>query len=103
MLRGKVVVVTGAASGIGAAVAAAAETAGATVHGVDVAGPDALDVTSADGWAALADRLGTVHGLVNCAGITWRARVGDLGRDDFLHVVDVNVVGPTLGIQALAP
>jgi 3alpha(or 20beta)-hydroxysteroid dehydrogenase len=107
---GNVVVVTGAASGIGAAVAAAATAAGATVYPVDLAGREgveALDVTDDDAWARLADRLradhGRVHGLVNCAGITWRARVGDVRRDDLLRVFDVNVVGPLLGIQALAP
>jgi 3alpha(or 20beta)-hydroxysteroid dehydrogenase len=106
VIDGKVVVVTGAASGIGAAVAACAAAAGATVCGVDVAardGVESLDVTDAAAWARLAARLRRVDGLVNCAGITWRARVGDVGRDDLLRVVDVNVAGPTLGIQALAP
>jgi 3alpha(or 20beta)-hydroxysteroid dehydrogenase len=106
VLAGRAVVVTGAASGIGAAVAAHLAAAGARVYGVDVAaaeGVQALDVTDAGGWSRLAEQLGAVHGLVNCAGITWRARVGDLARADFLRVLDVNVVGPTLGIQALAP
>jgi 3alpha(or 20beta)-hydroxysteroid dehydrogenase len=110
VIVGKIIVVTGAASGIGAAVATAATAAGATVYRVDVASRedvDALDVTDAAAWQRLADRLrdahGAVHGLVNCAGVTWRARVGDVGRDDLLRVVDVNVVGPTLGIQALTP
>jgi 3alpha(or 20beta)-hydroxysteroid dehydrogenase len=110
VLDGRLVVVTGAASGIGAAVAAHAAEAGAQVYGVDIKADDsvaALDVTDAVAWAALADDLhrrhGGVHGLVNCAGVTWRARVGDVRRDDLLRVLDVNVSGPTLGIQALAP
>jgi 3alpha(or 20beta)-hydroxysteroid dehydrogenase len=110
MSAGRVVVVTGAASGIGAAVAAHLAAGEARVYGVDVAagaGVRPLDVTDERAWTALADDLralhGTVHGLVNCAGITWRARVGDLARADFLRVLDVNVVGPTLGIQALTP
>jgi 3alpha(or 20beta)-hydroxysteroid dehydrogenase len=110
VIHGRIVVVTGAASGIGAAVAAHAVGAGATVYGVDVTACDgvrAFDVTDAGAWMALSDDLrtrhGVLHGLVNCAGITWRARVGDLARDDFLHVLDVNLVGPTLGIQAMSP
>lgn len=110
MTGDRVVVVTGSASGIGAAVTAAATTSGATVYPLDLAGGEgirAFDVTDAAAWAGLADELrarhGAVQGLVNCAGITWRARVGDIGRDDLLRVVDVNLAGPVLGIQALAP
>ncbi|WP_181794104.1 SDR family NAD(P)-dependent oxidoreductase, partial [Streptomyces sp. WELS2] len=66
-----------------------------------------LDVTSARQWAALAAELeetyGQVHGLVNNAGITWRARLGDVGAADFDRVHAVNVTGPLLGIQHLAP
>jgi 3alpha(or 20beta)-hydroxysteroid dehydrogenase len=106
VLADRTVVVTGAASGIGAAVRSAVTAAGATVVGVDVgagSGLTPLDVTDAAGWARLAERLGPVHGLVNCAGVTWRARVGDLDRADFLRVLDVNVVGATLAIQAVVP
>jgi len=109
-----VVVVTGAASGIGAAVAAAARAAGAVVVGLDAhAGDDVreLDVRDEKAWAALADKLvspsapgrGRVHGLVNCAGTTWRARLGDVSTDALTRVHAVNVLGPLLGIQALAP
>jgi 3alpha(or 20beta)-hydroxysteroid dehydrogenase len=105
-----VVVVTGAASGIGAAIATAAAAAGWLVHPVDVVAGDgvtALDITDPDAWRACADRLrtaeGRVDGLVNCAGVTWRARVGDVRRADLLRVLDVNVVGSLMGIQALAP
>jgi len=109
-LLGKVVVVTGAARGQGAAEAEALTREGARVIATDVIeAPDCrrLDVTSTEDWAALAAALrksyGQVHGLVNNAGITWRARLGDVRAEDFARVHAVNVTGPLLGIQHLAP
>ncbi|MFH8798032.1 SDR family NAD(P)-dependent oxidoreductase [Streptomyces sp. NPDC017936] len=109
-LLGKVVVVTGAARGQGAAEAEALTREGARVIATDVR-PEGdgrrLDVTSEQDWAGLAAELkqsyGQVHGLVNNAGITWRARVGDVRAEDFDRVHAVNVTGPLLGIQHLAP
>jgi 3alpha(or 20beta)-hydroxysteroid dehydrogenase len=113
---GKVVVVTGAAQGQGAAEAAALARGGATVVGVDVRAPlepiegvayRGLDVSSEDAWAALRDWLreehGVLHGLVNNAGITHRDPLGRVTADDVNRVMAVNVTGPLLGIQALAP
>jgi 3alpha(or 20beta)-hydroxysteroid dehydrogenase len=104
------VVVTGAASGIGAAVAAGAAAAGATVVALDqvpVADIRAFDVRSQSQWEALAAESSaageTIHGLVNCAGTTWRARLGDISPEDFARVNAVNVEGPLLGIKALVP
>ncbi|MFF8408750.1 SDR family NAD(P)-dependent oxidoreductase [Streptomyces omiyaensis] len=109
-LAGKVVVVTGAARGQGAAETAALEREGATVVATDVnsgEGVRRLDVTLADDWADLADHLrdayGAVHGLVNNAGITWRARLDEVTAEDMSCVHAVNVNGPLLGIQHLAP
>jgi NAD(P)-dependent dehydrogenase (short-subunit alcohol dehydrogenase family) len=86
---GKVVVVTGASQGQGAAEARALEREGATVIGVDVRDPlevvegvqyGHLDVSSDDDWTALRDWLqreyGVVHGLVDNAGVTQRERFG---------------------------
>ncbi|MFG2358287.1 SDR family NAD(P)-dependent oxidoreductase [Streptomyces sp. NPDC048521] len=109
-LFGKVVVVTGAARGQGAAEAEALTREGARVIATDVR-PDGdcrrLDVTGEQDWADLAAELkeayGRIHGLVNNAGITWRARVGDVRAEDFDRVHAVNVTGPLLGIQHLAP
>ncbi|BBC31798.1 3-oxoacyl-ACP reductase [Streptomyces graminofaciens] len=109
-LSGKVVVVTGAARGQGAAEAEALARQGARVIATD-ATPEGdcrrLDVTSEQDWAELAaelrDSYGQVHGLVNNAGVTWRARVGDVRPEDFARVHAVNVTGPLLGIQHLAP
>ncbi|CAL9373833.1 3-alpha-(or 20-beta)-hydroxysteroid dehydrogenase [Streptomyces sp. enrichment culture] len=109
-LLGKVVVVTGAARGQGAAEADLLTREGARVIATDVepvGGCRPLDVTDERAWAALAAELreayGRVDGLVNNAGITWRARVGDVRPADLAQVHAVNVTGPLLGIQHLAP
>ena len=103
-------VVTGAASGIGLAVAAHAAEAGASVVSLDrrsAPGVRSLDVRDEEQWRVLAAELtaaGTeVHGLVNCAGTTWRARLRELGPNDFARVLAVNVVGPMLAMKTLAP
>jgi 3alpha(or 20beta)-hydroxysteroid dehydrogenase len=117
---GRRYVVTGAASGIGAATVTVLADAGAHVLAADLAWDAAepshdrverieLDVSDARGWSDLADRLGAgggalgVDGLVNAAGITRRARLHDVTPDDFQQAFAVNAVGPALGIQALAP
>ncbi|WP_435971700.1 SDR family NAD(P)-dependent oxidoreductase [Streptomyces sp. Qhu_M48] len=109
-LAGKVIVVTGAARGQGAAEAVALQREGATVVATDVRGGHGvrrLDVTLADDWADLAGHLrqthGEIHGLVNNAGITWRARLGEVTAKDMSCVHAVNVNGPLLGIQHLTP
>ncbi|MEU7472697.1 SDR family oxidoreductase [Streptomyces sp. NPDC044984] len=109
-LLGKVVVVTGAARGQGAAEAEALTREGARVIATDVTeapGCRRLDVTSEQDWAELAAELresyGQVHGLVNNAGVTWRARLDEVRPEDMARVHAVNVTGPMLGIQHLAP
>lgn len=122
-LEGKTVVVTGAAGGQGRAESLVLAASGATVIATDIA-DDAralcaaanelagaveyrrLDVSSEDGWGALAAELtdlGPVHGLVNNAGIPFRARLGEMGLDDWNRVMGINLTGPMLGIQALTP
>lgn len=114
---GRTYVVTGAASGIGAATAAALAAAGAAVVAADLTWDDApaaagvervaLDVADVREWAALVDRMTdagtTLDGLVNAAGITRRARLHDATADDFAQAFAVNATGPALGIQAFAP
>jgi 3alpha(or 20beta)-hydroxysteroid dehydrogenase len=109
-LLDKVVVVTGAAGGQGAAEAEALTREGARVIATDVAeapGCRRLDVISEKDWAQLAAELreayGQVHGLVNNAGVTWRARIDDVRPEDMARVHAVNVTGPLLGIQHLVP
>ena len=117
---GKIVVLTGAAGGQGRAEAEALVREGAYVVATDLAedAPSApsgsggwayrsLDVASPDAWAALAAWLGEEHGrvdaLVNNAGVTFRGRLGEIELDDWNRVLDVNLTGALLGIQALLP
>ncbi|MEU1980815.1 SDR family oxidoreductase [Nocardia sp. NPDC019395] len=107
-LTGRSVVVTGAGSGIGAAVTAAVSAAGGRAIAVDRVAGDGirqLDVRDPRDWSALvADLAGEpVHGLVNCAGVTWRARLGDVTPDALADTHAVNVGGPLQAIQALSP
>jgi NAD(P)-dependent dehydrogenase (short-subunit alcohol dehydrogenase family) len=106
-LEGRVALVTGAAAGIGAAIAAALRDAGAVVHGADLAWPDAppdlaarldLDVTDRPAiraaMAGIADQHGAFDLLVNCAG-AMRARedVYDYDEADWELIVGVNARG----------
>ncbi|WP_433307011.1 SDR family NAD(P)-dependent oxidoreductase [Actinoplanes sp. CA-030573] len=93
------VVVTGSESGIGAAVVTLLRA-----ESIDVL-RTAFDVRDEASWSDLAESLRDAppRGLVNCAGVTWRARVGAVTVADFERVQAVNVLGPLLGIQALAP
>ncbi|GAB3245984.1 SDR family NAD(P)-dependent oxidoreductase [Nocardioides dilutus] len=116
-LDGKVVVVTGAARGQGAAEVDALAAAGAQVVATDVldfAAPAAagvtqrrLDVTSESDWAALAGWLEEQHGrvdaLVNNAGVAARERLPDVSVETWRRTFEINVTGPLLGIQALVP
>lgn len=116
-LGGKVLVVTGAGQGQGAAEARLLAARGATVIGLDQTAEPAeelpgvdhrqLDVTDTAGWAELGRELehehGRIDGLVANAGITWRARVTELDPADLARVHEVNVTGTLLGIQAVVP
>lgn len=113
-LAGRTVVVTGAAGGQGSAECALLAASGADVVACDLrptgVGEDDvrhLDVTSETDWTMLADELRAsgkvVHGLVNNAGITHRARLGETTLADWNRVLAVNLTGAMLGIQAMAP
>lgn len=115
-LAGRVVVVTGAGRGQGAAEAALCAEQGATVIATDVQRPNSaplggqsltLDVGDPEQWQALTEHLGeqygAVHGLVNNAGVTLRQRLADTALEDWERVLRVNVTGAMLGMQALAP
>ncbi|HQV57943.1 MAG TPA: SDR family oxidoreductase [Ilumatobacteraceae bacterium] len=109
-MAGKVVIVTGAARGQGAAEVERFAAEGATVIGTDVLDGDGVvahDVTSEQRWREIVDDIVDEHGridvLVNNAGIHASAPVARMPIVDFRRVVDVNLIGPLLGIQAVVP
>lgn len=121
-LAGRVALVTGAASGLGAAVARELIADEASVLLTDVdsepleqlaaelgerATSAVLDVTDEQQWAGAvaraAERFGALHLLVNNAGIVSLAPALELRAQDFLDVVRVNQLGPFLGMKAAIP
>ncbi|MDN7143632.1 SDR family NAD(P)-dependent oxidoreductase [Pseudomonas sp. JQ170] len=109
-------IVSGAASGLGAATAQMLIEAGAQVMLVDLnaeavaakaqeLGPNArfavADISQEAAAKAAVDAavtaFGTVHGLVNCAGIVGAEKVlgknGPHGLDSFCRVINVNLIG----------
>lgn len=121
-LAGTTAIVTGAASGLGAATAAALAGAGATVHGFDLgpaiaAAGDApagvrlvdVDVCDPESVRAAVDRAADgdapLRTVVNCAGIAPSQRIlGRRGVHDlelYARVVRVNLVG-TFTVLTLA-
>lgn len=105
---GAVAVVTGGASGIGAATAGLLERSGAVVVRADLAGEPPVDVTRREDLDALAARVERDHGgldaLVNAAGIlTQNLPVDELPADDFRRNYEVNVIGTLNACQAFGP
>jgi NAD(P)-dependent dehydrogenase (short-subunit alcohol dehydrogenase family) len=96
----KRVIITGAASGIGAATLATLRERGAEVVGLDLnAGDDivACDVTSQESVdaavAAAIERLGGLDALVNCAGIGVPQSAAQHPDANAARVIDVNLLG----------
>ncbi len=122
-LDGKVAVITGGGSGIGASLARACASAGMRVVVVDVneeratavaaelpsdtAVARAVDVADADSVQALADfafdTFGAVHLLCNNAGISPVGRVWDFTDDEWARLLGVNLRGVANGIRSFVP
>ncbi len=104
------VIVTGAASGIGAAACAGLRDRGARVVGLDLrAGDDVIacdvrDQAAVDAAVTEAiERLGGLDALINNAGIGIPQSAGEPPGDDALTVLDVNLVGPWRVTAAALP
>ena len=120
-LSGRIALVTGAARGLGAAIAAGLAQAGATVvyNGRDLAALDSaraklgrdlatdstvFDVTQIDavreGIATIERNHGSLDIVVNNAGIQKRNPVGEFSQSDWDAVIATNLTAPFLVAQA---
>jgi NADP-dependent 3-hydroxy acid dehydrogenase YdfG len=123
-LQDRVAVVTGASSGIGAAVARVLNAGGAHValaarredallevrdgltgHGKSIIAP--TDVTSRDQVRSLVARaeeeLGPVEMLVNCAGVMYYTMMKNLREEEWERTVEVNCKGAINCVGAVLP
>jgi gluconate 5-dehydrogenase len=124
-LEGKVALVTGAAYGIGFAIAEALANAGAKIA-FNCRGQEHLDKALADyrakgieayGYicdvtneadveemvANIRKELGHIDILVNNAGIIKRIPMHEMKREEFQQVIDIDLVGPFIVTKAVIP
>lgn len=110
-MTGKRIIITGAASGIGAATTTELRRRGADVVGLDrnaddegVIACDVRDQAQVDTAVAEAiDRLGGLDVLINCAGLATPQSAGLAPDERALAVIDVNLVGPWRVTSAALP
>lgn len=124
-LEGKVAIITGGARGQGAVEARLLAAAGCVVVICDVLEREGaelerelavaghacrfmpLDVTSPQAWSRTVSQIGAWRGridiLVNNAGIINRTSIAETTPDAWSRLLQVNLTGAFLGIQAVAP
>jgi NAD(P)-dependent dehydrogenase (short-subunit alcohol dehydrogenase family) len=102
------VLVTGAASGLGAALTSAFRARGDEVLATDVTGGDlTLDITSDEDWAAALEHVeGTWGGLdmlVNNAGVAGGGRLDVATMDEWEWITNINLFGVVRGTRTFVP
>lgn len=115
-LDGKVIMVTGASSGIGRATVEMVRQAGATVAAADLAeitglgnsdSVHKLDVSSesetADVVAQIMESHGRIDGLATCAGISVEGTVTQFDLEKWHKAIAVNLTGTMLSCRAVLP
>lgn len=121
-LQDKVIIITGAAQGMGATHARLCVEAGAKVVLTDInsdkgealakeLGSNALfikhDVTDEQNWAQVVKKteshFGPVNVLVNNAGITMSKSILDISLEEYRHILDINQVSVFLGMKSIIP
>lgn len=114
-LYGNKAIVTGASSGIGAAIGVAFARGGIRAAGISRSGKPfegcaasiSADVTDegsiAEGIALAMEQLGGVDILVNCAGSGIAGAVEDVSADELAAQLDVNLLGSVRAAQQVLP
>lgn len=124
-LSNQVVIVTGGAGAMGAAIATLLAREGANVVISDIDGEKAqniAEIINSEGHTAIGvktdvtneqdvstlihttlDRFETIHGLVNSAGVLRGTRIESISKDEWDFVLDVNLNGTFLCAKAVIP
>ena len=113
-LDGRSAIVTGGARGIGRAIAAALQNAGAVVHVIDRDRPDAAegetlifhscDISNSQAVKGVMDKIaGQISILVNNAGITRDRSLMKMSDEEWSDVISVNLTGAFNMMRTVAP
>ena len=111
-LDDKVIIVTGATSGIGASIATALQDQGATVVGFDLQPNQTLESIKVDvsqktqvdqAVHTVVERYHKIDGLINNAGVALIGSVEETTEEDFDRIFNINSKGVFLCMKAVTP